>query len=57
MPRVPSRPSGAAARAMNWLFPLGKGGAAPASAAPPARTGLQQQRQRQVESLRAAHAS
>nr|XP_054488838.1 vacuolar protein sorting-associated protein 37A isoform X4 [Agelaius phoeniceus] len=42
---------------MNWLFPLAKGGAAPASAAPPARTGLQQQRQRQVESLRAAHAS
>ncbi|KAJ7417650.1 Vacuolar protein sorting-associated protein 37A [Pitangus sulphuratus] len=46
---------------MNWLFPLAKGGGAAASssssAAGPARTGLQQQRQRQVESLRAAHAS
>ncbi|XP_027591264.1 vacuolar protein sorting-associated protein 37A isoform X2 [Pipra filicauda] len=43
---------------MNWLFPLAKGGGASAAGpAPPARTGLQQQRQRQVESLRAAHAS
>ncbi|XP_054845941.1 vacuolar protein sorting-associated protein 37A [Eublepharis macularius] len=50
---------------MNWLFPLSKGGsgggaAASSSAAsgtplPSALTSLQQQRQRQIESLRGAH--
>uniref|UniRef100_A0A8C9LDU5 Uncharacterized protein n=1 Tax=Pavo cristatus TaxID=9049 RepID=A0A8C9LDU5_PAVCR len=41
---------------MNWLFPLGKGGGASSSAAPlPALTSLQQQKQRQIESLRGAH--
>ncbi|CAL8329122.1 unnamed protein product [Merluccius merluccius] len=36
---------------MNWLFSSGKGSALPAL------SGLQQQRQRQIESLRAAHSS
>ncbi|XP_029114749.1 vacuolar protein sorting-associated protein 37A [Scleropages formosus] len=35
---------------MNWIFPLSKG-----SAALPPLTSLQQQRQRQIESLKAAH--
>ncbi|NXV40471.1 VP37A protein, partial [Uria aalge] len=35
---------------MNWLFPLAKGGGS-------ALTSLQQQKQRQIESLRGAHAS
>ncbi|XP_071663646.1 vacuolar protein sorting-associated protein 37A isoform X2 [Patagioenas fasciata] len=43
---------------MNWLFPLAKGGGSGSPAAPlPARTSLQQQKQRQIESLRGAHAS
>ncbi|KAM9192962.1 vacuolar protein sorting-associated protein 37A [Mergus octosetaceus] len=46
---------------MNWLFPLAKGGGGSAAsggpAALPARTGLQQQKQRQIEALRAAHAA
>ncbi|KAK2520968.1 vacuolar protein sorting-associated protein 37A [Columba livia] len=43
---------------MNWLFPLTKGGGSGSPAAPlPARTSLQQQKQRQIESLRGAHAS
>ncbi|XP_044310712.1 vacuolar protein sorting-associated protein 37A isoform X1 [Varanus komodoensis] len=54
---------------MNWLFPLSKGsssggGAASASSAsaggaalPATLTSLQQQRQRQIESLRSAHAA
>lgn len=50
-----------AAAAMNWLFPLAKGGGGSAAsggpAALPARTGLQQQKQRQIEALRAAHAA
>ncbi|KAG7256624.1 hypothetical protein CRUP_017377 [Coryphaenoides rupestris] len=37
---------------MNWLFPAAKGSGPPAPL-----SGLQQQRQRQVESLRAAHSS
>ncbi|CAL8270247.1 vacuolar protein sorting-associated protein 37A [Gadus morhua] len=37
---------------MNWLFSSGKG-----SGAMPALSGLQQQRQRQIESLRTAHSS
>lgn len=54
---VSGSPSGRGA-AMNWLFPLGKGGGASSSAAPlPALTSLQQQKQRQIESLRGAHAS
>ncbi|XP_066488916.1 vacuolar protein sorting-associated protein 37A isoform X1 [Tiliqua scincoides] len=47
---------------MNWLFPLSKGGSASSPSAagtppPPALTSLQQQKQRQVESLRSAHAA
>uniref|UniRef100_A0A663EIF7 VPS37A subunit of ESCRT-I n=1 Tax=Aquila chrysaetos chrysaetos TaxID=223781 RepID=A0A663EIF7_AQUCH len=43
---------------MNWLFPLAKGGGSSSPAAPlPALTSLQQQKQRQIESLRGAHAS
>ncbi|XP_037238192.1 vacuolar protein sorting-associated protein 37A isoform X2 [Falco biarmicus] len=43
---------------MNWLFPFAKGGGSSSPAAPlPARTSLQQQKQRQIESLRGAHAS
>ncbi|XP_019381886.1 PREDICTED: vacuolar protein sorting-associated protein 37A isoform X1 [Gavialis gangeticus] len=46
---------------MNWLFPVAKGGSAPAPAAAPAAlpalTSLQQQKQRQIESLRSAHSA
>ncbi|XP_034628664.1 vacuolar protein sorting-associated protein 37A isoform X1 [Trachemys scripta elegans] len=44
---------------MNWLFPLSKGGGSSSSpAAPlPALTSLQQQKQRQIESLRSAHSA
>ncbi|XP_073198029.1 vacuolar protein sorting-associated protein 37A isoform X4 [Lepidochelys kempii] len=43
---------------MNWLFPLSKGGGSSSPAAPlPALTGLQQQKQRQIESLRSAHSA
>ncbi|XP_003221634.1 vacuolar protein sorting-associated protein 37A [Anolis carolinensis] len=53
---------------MNWLFPLSKGGggsgsaasssASPASSSLPSHlTSLQQQKQRQIESLRSAHAA
>nr|XP_042697862.1 vacuolar protein sorting-associated protein 37A isoform X3 [Chrysemys picta bellii] len=44
---------------MNWLFPLSKGGGSSSSpAAPlPALTSLQQQKQRQIESLRNAHSA
>ncbi|XP_072526606.1 vacuolar protein sorting-associated protein 37A [Salminus brasiliensis] len=38
---------------MNWIFPLSKG----SGAVPPPLNSLQKQRQRQVESLRAAHSS
>uniref|UniRef100_A0A8D0HD16 Vacuolar protein sorting-associated protein 37A n=1 Tax=Sphenodon punctatus TaxID=8508 RepID=A0A8D0HD16_SPHPU len=45
---------------MNWLFPLSKGGSGGASSSPAASlplTSLQQQKQRQIESLRSAHAA
>ncbi|XP_077671706.1 vacuolar protein sorting-associated protein 37A isoform X2 [Eretmochelys imbricata] len=43
---------------MNWLFPLSKGGGSSSPAAPlPALTSLQQQKQRQIESLRSAHSA
>ncbi|CAI5783911.1 VPS37 C-terminal domain-containing protein [Podarcis lilfordi] len=64
-------PARCAKRRMNWLFPLSKagsgGGAAASSspspssaggtALPPTLTSLQQQKQRQIESLRSAHAA
>lgn len=58
MLQVLPRPPGAVAGRMNWLFPLAKGGGSASPAAPlPPLTTLQQQKQRQIESLRGAHAS